>query len=603
MTVETAVRPAAAGGSLGARPTCDLPAMFESPFLERYYLHSSADRPPLRIGVLVDGDGLAAPFAAVVNQINRSNFARIELVVRNGLNAEETEQPALPAGRVRKLVALLRDPVRRKKLGFALYSRWDQARAGSATDLVSLCDAAPLFAGVEQITARPIVKGFVHRFTDDVVRAVRARDLDVLLRFGFNIIRGDMLRSARYGMWSYHHGDNDFYRGGPAHFWELYEGNPCSGVVLQVLNEELDNGLILDKAIACTVKDASHAKNRLRPYLLGAHMMIRALHDLHERGWDAVQARATRSAKYQGLRKIYRTPDNGDMVRFAARRATSAVARRLKHRRRTYHWRLAWRRADPAGQLPQATAGFSWIESPPGHFYADPFLCHRGGRTWMFFEDYLYAEQRGRLACAEIHADGTLGDVVPVLDRERHLSYPFVFEYRGETFMIPESERYGTVELYRAEEFPYRWVREKTLLPVGGVDTTVLAHDGRLWLFTTVFDPPGADSTLLLFHASDLFGDWQFHPANPISTDVRTARNAGAFLTSGGRHVRLAQDCSVRYGYAIHFQAITTLTPREYAETRVHSLLPDERSGVHGVHSYARGGGMEVIDGTVLRRI
>jgi hypothetical protein len=41
-------------------------------------------------------------------------------------------------------------------------------------------------------------------------------------------------------VWSYHHGDNEFYRGGPPHFWELYEKAPLSGVILQVLTEELD---------------------------------------------------------------------------------------------------------------------------------------------------------------------------------------------------------------------------------------------------------------------------------------------------------------------------------------------------------------------------
>jgi hypothetical protein len=193
--------------------------------------------------------------------------------------------------------------------------------------------------------------------------------------------------------------------------------------------------------------------------------------------------------------------------------------------------------------------------------------------------------------------------MTPVLDRDRHLSYPFVFEHQGATFMIPESEAYGTVDLYRAEDFPYRWVKEKTLLTVGGIDTTVLAHDGRLWLFTTVVDPPGADSTLLLFHADDLFGTWTFHPANPISTDVRTARNGGAFLTMGGRPVRVAQDCSVRYGYAVQFQEIARLNPREYSEVRLQSLGPAESNGIYGVHTYSRGGGIELIDGTVLRRV
>jgi hypothetical protein len=586
-----------------SRPV-DIPPAFRSVIVEQYYLHSNADRPALRIGVLVDGPQLVAPFAAVLDHISRSNFARLELIVKNAL--EET--PIAPGRRVRgvrRTLALLADPARRGRLGYAAYTRWDRARFQAEQALLSSCDCTSIFDGVEQISVRPIVRGFVHRFPDAVVRAVRDHRLDVLLRFGFNIIRGDILTSARCGVWSYHHGDNEWYRGGPSHFWEIYEGNPCSGVVLQLLTEELDNGVILDKAVAATVPGHSVSANRIRPYLMGTPMVIHALHDLHERGWDVVRGRAAPVGEYRGQRRIYRTPTNADMLRFVVRRTASVAARRLTFRGRAYHWRMAWRRTPAAASqgLPRDISGFSWIESPPGHFYADPFVVRRGDRVWVFFEDYSYAESRGRLACAEFLPSGRLGDVATVLDDGRHLSYPFVFEHGGQTFMIPESESRGSVDLYRATDFPHAWTREKTLLPLGGVDSTVHVHDGKVWLFTTVVDPPGADSTLLLFHADDLFGEWRFHPGNPIAADVRVARNAGRFLTIDGQTIRPAQDCSVRYGYAVHFQRITTLNPREYQETRVGSLLPPEQRGIPGVHTYTRDSGIEFIDGTVLRRL
>ena len=36
-------------------------------------------------------------------------------------------------------------------------------------------------------------------------------------------LRGEI---ARHGVWSYHHGDNRFYRGGPPGFWEVMEDQP-----------------------------------------------------------------------------------------------------------------------------------------------------------------------------------------------------------------------------------------------------------------------------------------------------------------------------------------------------------------------------------------
>ena len=150
---------------------------------------------------------------------------------------------------------------------------------------------------------KPIVKGFVHRFPPEVVEEVRRRDLDVILRFGFNILRGDILSACRYGIWSYHHGDNEFYRGGPAHLWEMVEGQPLSGVILQVLSEDLDAGFVLCKALFPTRSYVSLARNRFGPYWGTVHFVIWKLFELHRYGWDFLKSRAVPPAPYRGKEK------------------------------------------------------------------------------------------------------------------------------------------------------------------------------------------------------------------------------------------------------------------------------------------------------------
>ena len=71
--------------------------------------------------------------------------------------------------------------------------------------------------------------------------------MDVILRRDFRVLKGDILSSAKYGIWSLHHGDNDFIRGIPPGFWETFYNLPITGVTLQKINEVLDGGHIIEK--------------------------------------------------------------------------------------------------------------------------------------------------------------------------------------------------------------------------------------------------------------------------------------------------------------------------------------------------------------------
>src|SRR5439155_8345358 len=101
---------------------------------------------------------------------------------------------------------------------------------------------------------------------------IQAHNIDVFIRLGFRILRGEILRSARYGVWSYHHGDNRVNRGGPAGYWEVMESALECGAVLQILTEDLDGGTVLNRYYS-DVHDTSLAYTKSNIFLIVLNMI------------------------------------------------------------------------------------------------------------------------------------------------------------------------------------------------------------------------------------------------------------------------------------------------------------------------------------------
>ena len=234
--------------------------------------------------------------------------------------------------------------------------------------------------------------------------------------------------------------------------------------------------------------------------------------------------------------------------------------------------------------------------------YADPFLFEHEGRHHLFCEELPPGAKRAVISHTELRLDGGVADPpAPVLEEPYHLSYPFVFAHEGELLMIPETSAVGRVQLYRAVEFPHRWEHEAVLLDdLDAADATLLAHGDRLWLFAGV---AAADASSLdelhLFWADVLRGPWHAHPGNPVVSDVRCARPAGAIQRWGSRLVRPGQDGSRRYGGAVSFRQIDLLSESEYAEHEIARLEPGELGDARATHTYNSDGRFEAID---LRR-
>src|SRR5437763_6802216 len=204
-------------------------------------------RERLRVGLLVDSLVQPAWVVEAVRQIVQGGFAEIACVVLN--EAGESPVP-------RKLPAVQRAArwiENRHALAYAAYQRFDTRRYPPVRDPEALVDLASVIGDSPPIMpVSPRMTKQCDYFPDDAVARIQEQSLDVLLRFGFRILKGEVLSSARHGVWSFHHGDNTINRGGPAGFWEGMEGHRATGAVLQRLTEQLDGGHVIARAYAAT---------------------------------------------------------------------------------------------------------------------------------------------------------------------------------------------------------------------------------------------------------------------------------------------------------------------------------------------------------------
>jgi hypothetical protein len=237
-----------------------------------------------------------------------------------------------------------------------------------------------------------------------------------------------------------------------------------------------------------------------------------------------------------------------------------------------------------AGSVPVA------LPAPDWSYYADPFVWERGGRRVAFVEEFLHQEHRGRLVAVPLDEALRPGFPQPLEllgGPPGHVSYPSVFEHAGTLYLVPESSANHAVDLFVCEDFPRRWRWCRRLLAdIDAVDSNLLHHAGRWWLFTFARDTAGAPRALQIFHADDLMhGRWEPHPVNRerrhAGAPFSSGRGAGSFLPlPDGTWLRPVQASTRYYGEGVRFMRLDTLTPELFVE--------NEFTGPHPVADLAR---------------
>ncbi len=124
---------------------------------------------------------------------------------------------------------------------------------------------------------------------------------------------------------------------------------------------------------------------------------------------------------------------------------------------------IAYRKRQDNRTLLDDTDGkFTLIENSKRYSYSSPFLFDFRGNTYIFACCFDKLFCRKNIAYCKLNDNG-IGPWRIVLKKPYDISYPHIFEFRGNIYMIPDSEQIDDMMLYKADSFPDVWIPIKTL--------------------------------------------------------------------------------------------------------------------------------------------
>jgi hypothetical protein len=540
---------------------------------------------PLRFGIMCPSDGMSRFARQCVEHVLRDGLAELKLVI----NDPSVAQTSSVAEKLKK-AALFKG---------ALWYLQDRLFPADQTPSWRVEEYKNWLPPAKHITCEPILKGkWSQLFQPKDVAAIEAEQLDFILKFGYRIIRGDVLKAARLGIWSYHHADEEKYRGGPPAFWEIVQGDAVTGALLQRLNERLDGGVVLKKALVPT-DGSSHRANLDRVLSASTHMARWVCLDVLAGKADYFDA-ATQPSKTTA--PIYKAPDDVQTLKFWGRLALNHIKTRIVYQR-VDEWNVGLIQAplaaflDPAFKLQPDWSGYR----EPQQMIADPFLLPGTNPPRILVEEYSWHTAVGRICELRTNAGSanaaSYTAITPLIDEGIHMSYPHPLEHAGSTYMFPECSASRSVRCYKLDPATGTWLRQGTLLDnVDAADAT-LFHDGSRWWMFYSGTQGHAQWSLYIWSAPDLMGPWTPHPGNPVKTDVSSSRPGGNMFMHAGHIYRPAQDGRRSYGGALAINRIDVLDDLRFEETVVRRLEPDASWPYpDGLHTLSGSGDWCVID-------
>ena len=539
----------------------------------------------LKIGLLVDDLSVEAWMYRGLEKILNNDYAEVTLIINNTTPYHDKESQYLLYRSLRKL---------------------DNKLFKTNPDAEIKKNIKTLLPSATILQVTPTQERYHDRLASKDIETIKEHQLDVLVRCGFRILKGEILTTAKYGVWSYHFGDQHESRGmADGGFWESIHKAPQTGVTLQVLDENLDGGQILTQSWALT-QQISPKKNITFLKWLASPFLARTLKRLHDLGEEKFFKEV--SDKHNSLQFYdapqYKKPNNMETIVPFAKYLYKFTKRLAMKRFFDEEWFVMINlNPNTAKSLPH----YKKVISPLGILWADPFVVEKedGDGYYLFVEEMSYKENVGHLSVLDLDTQGNVTKNTTILNTGSHLSYPNIFQEDGAWWMIPESGASRKISLYKATNFPYEWELHMHLVEdVKSADTTLHYHDNKWWLFTNIDEEEGSllYNELFLYSADDFrTQEWTPHPQNPIVSDVKSSRPAGKIFIEDGKIIRPAQNSSTRYGYGLSFNEIITLNEHTYKEKEIGKIHPNWDKKIGGTHTYNRVGKLTVIDAWGLR--
>ena len=394
---------------------------------------------------------------------------------------------------------------------------------------------------------------------EESLKKLKELNLDVLLRFNKRILKGEILNLNKFGILSLHLGDDMKYRGGPSGFWEVYNKEHNSGFIIQQLTENLDNGNLLFRGKISTEKTwlLNRAELNLRSYFY-------LKQTLKELATNRELPKFLKNIPYTD--KVYRNPTNYQLIKYILMRIQNKL-NDLNFNNKSNRYQVGFQK-NTWGNLEYRKSTF--IENKEGTFNADPFVIEKDNKSYCFVECFDYSEKKAKINVYEL-SEKEYTFIGTALEESFHLSFPYIFEFNNDIYMIPESSKNRDIRLYKCNNFPLEWNLEEVLInDIDAADTMILRKDNKWWMMTNE-DPLKLNNhnyQMNIYYSDNLLnGKWISHKNNPIIMDSNKARNAGlVFDEDSIFRVSQAFGFYKKYGENFSLNKIEFLDTNNYSE-------------------------------------
>jgi hypothetical protein len=518
----------------------------------------------LNIGVFINNDYIPKWQFELIEELRNSNFANIVFVIKKD-NSQKSRG-------FKGLLNNINETI------FRLHLKLDEFIFGRDTDYAKTFDSKFLLNDLDAVASSDVEK-------------IKNYQSDIILNLTGETLPGSV---SKLGVLSY----KPFKHAAPLGYNEVADKWETTESVLQ-----LSNGLGEDKIIHYSqmlTHYVSVSKNRNACYWRAVSTILCIIKGVYNYG-EAYLERLIKNNEKFLAEDSCKTSSNFNAVKNIFKHSWKVSKRVFEKMFYKDHWDLLYKFNSGYSDFSSFNE-FKFLTAPSDRDWADPFVVSEENKHYIFIEEMPYKTNKAHLSVLELDNKGNLLHSTKILEKDYHLSYPFVFKYEDTYYMIPETGQNKTIELYKSSMFPYKWEFVMNLMEnVHAADVTLFYRDNKWWLFCCM-DNTGKNIGMLdelyLFYSEDLFTtDWQSHPQNPVCTTSKAARPAGRIFIKDGKIYRPSQDSSGIYGRGININEITTLSETEYAETLVKKILPEPSDELKGLHTFNFTDKIMLIDG------
>ena len=226
--------------------------------------------------------------------------------------------------------------------------------------------------------------GYFFEYSEEDIEIIKNKKLDIIVRLGSGIIRGKMLKASKNGIFSFHHGDNQYFRGGPPGFWEVYYNKSLTGFVIQRLNEVLDGGEILFKGHVET--KYNYYLNQQSIFKNSAKYLTKILLDLKLNRLKNIKIDASDA-------KIFKDPKFSVILKYVAKTYFKLIKKFIFEiiLNKKIRWHVSFKSNTGIENL--KLSDFEVIQNQDkNRFLADPFVIEKNNKNFIFLEDFYFSK-------------------------------------------------------------------------------------------------------------------------------------------------------------------------------------------------------------------